>query len=371
MEVPQLGAGLHADRLHESRACVPVGRQRFRLPARAIQREHVLRPHSLAQRLIRDQRPQLAEDLSVATRGEVGVDRHLGRLQPQLLQSSYLGARERLVSHVGERTAAPQRQRRPRFSVRHAVGLHGRVDQPLELGRIDAIDREPELVATAAGQDFPDAPAQQLAQLGHIQLHHLGRRRRGPLAPQSLAELIGRDGLVDLQREHRQHGALLRRSERYRPAVKARLDRPEEMDVHIVRRETTLLPCARRINWPINRTFTGVSHRPERPFPLSRRPPCPHHPLHPTGRPSSACEARRRSRGRSLRGRPRGGGRTCTGSVSGRERQDRVHQRPRRHHRHLGHEPERRRSGQPDSRFAGRRRLPKLARRRAEDRVLQ
>ena len=333
MEVPQLGAGLHADRLHESRACVPVGRQRFRLPARAIQREHLLRPQSLAQRLIRDQRPELAEDLSVATRGEVGVDRHLGRLQPQLLQSSYLGARERLVSHVGERTAAPQRQRRPRFSVRHAVGLHGRVDQPLEPGRIDAIDREPELVAAAARQDLPDAPAQQLAQLGHVQLHHLGRRRRGPLAPQSLAELIGRDGLVDPQREHRQHGALLRRSERYRPAVKARLDRPEEMDVHIVRRETTLLPCTRRINRPIDRTFTGVSHRPERPFP--RCPGGRHaitHPLHPTGRArSSACEARRRSRGRSLRGRPRGGGRTGTGRVSGRERQDRVHQRPRRH----------------------------------------
>ena len=237
MQAAQLGAGLHADRLHERRACVPIGLQRLRLPARAIQREHLLRAQSLAQRLIRDQRPQLAENLPVATSGEVGVDRHLGRLQPQLLQPPDLGARERLIRHVGQRAAAPQRQRRPCFSVRRPVGLHRRGDQPLEPGRIDPIDREPELVAAAAGQDLRRAAAQQLAQLGHVELHHLGRRRRGPLAPQSLTQPIGRHGLVDLQREHRQHGALLRRTERYRPAVKARLDRPEKTDVHIGARD--------------------------------------------------------------------------------------------------------------------------------------
>ena len=80
MQLPQLGAGLHADRLHESRARVPIGRQRFRLPARAIQREHLLRPQSLAQRLIGDQRPELAEHLAVATRDQVGLDRQLSRL---------------------------------------------------------------------------------------------------------------------------------------------------------------------------------------------------------------------------------------------------------------------------------------------------
>ena len=126
--------------------------------------------------------------------------------------------------------------------------MHGRGDQPLEPGRIDAIDREPQLVAATAREDLPRAPAQQLAQLGHVELHHLGSRRRGPLAPQSLAEPIGRDGLVDLQRQHRQHRALLWRTERYRPAVKARLDRPEKTDVHVTRRETTLLACTRPIN---------------------------------------------------------------------------------------------------------------------------
>ena len=134
---------------------------------------------------------------------------------------------------------------------------------------------QPELVAATAREDLRHAPAQQLAQLGHVQLHHLGRRRRRALAPQSLTQPIGRHGLVDLQREHRQHGALLWRPERYRPAVKARLDRPEETNVHVRPSETTLLPRARRINPPIDRTYTGVGNRAERPHPASERPKCP------------------------------------------------------------------------------------------------
>jgi len=59
---------------------------------------------------------------------------------------------------------------------------------------------------------------------------------------------LSRDGLVDLQREHRQHRALLWRAERYLPAGKARLDRPEKTDVDVTRRETSLYGRARRIN---------------------------------------------------------------------------------------------------------------------------
>ena len=291
MQVAQLGAGLHADRLHERRACVPIGLQRLRLPARAIQREHLLRAQSLAQRLIGDQRPQLAEHLAVAARDQVGVDRQLGRLQPQLLQPPDLGARERLISHVGQRAAAPQRERRPCFSVRRPVGMLGRGDQPLEPDRIDTIDREPELVAATAREDLRRAPAQQLAQLGHVELHHLGRRRRRALAPQSLTQPIGRHGLVDLQREHRQHGALLWRTERYRPAVKARLDRPEETNVHVARLRNDPTPV---------HAADQSAHRPHiyrrRPpcrasVPRRhRRPPCPRSLAHPIGRArSSAC----------------------------------------------------------------------------------
>ena len=173
----------------------------------------------------------------MATRDQVGLDRQLSRLQPQILQPPDLGARERLVGYVGQRAAAPQRERRPCFAVRCPVGMLGRGDQPLEPGRIDAIDHEPQLVAATAREDLPRAPAQQPAQLRHIQLHHLGSRGRGVLAPQSLAEPIGRDGLVDLQRQHRQNRALLWRAEHYLPAVKARLDRPEKTDVHITRRQ--------------------------------------------------------------------------------------------------------------------------------------
>ena len=63
------------------------------------------------QRFRGQQRLELAEYLTVATRREVRADRSLGRLQAQVLQPPDLGGRERLVGDVAERIAAPQRER--------------------------------------------------------------------------------------------------------------------------------------------------------------------------------------------------------------------------------------------------------------------
>jgi hypothetical protein len=46
------------------------------------------------------------------------------------------------------------------------------------------------------------------------------------LSPEALGEAIGRDRAAELQREHRQHRALLGGAERDGPAVEARLDWP-------------------------------------------------------------------------------------------------------------------------------------------------
>ena len=59
----------------------------------------------------RDERVELADHLAMAAGREVGVDRQLGRAQPQLLEAADLGGGERLVGDVGERLAAPQRER--------------------------------------------------------------------------------------------------------------------------------------------------------------------------------------------------------------------------------------------------------------------
>lgn len=49
----------------------------------------------------------------MAAGGELGVDRQLRGRDPQLLEATDLGARERLVGDIRERLAAEQRERRP------------------------------------------------------------------------------------------------------------------------------------------------------------------------------------------------------------------------------------------------------------------
>jgi hypothetical protein len=51
-----------------------VGLERLRLPARAIERQHQLPAQPLAQRLLGDQRLQLADQLAVAAAGQIGLD---------------------------------------------------------------------------------------------------------------------------------------------------------------------------------------------------------------------------------------------------------------------------------------------------------
>jgi hypothetical protein len=107
---------------------------------------------------------------------EVVLDRVLERRQPQLLEPADLGARERLVSDVVERRAAPQFQR---------LARRARGDQALEPLGIDEVGPDAQLVSVAARDDLGAVCArrERLAQLRHIDLDQLARRRRRALAP--------------------------------------------------------------------------------------------------------------------------------------------------------------------------------------------
>ena len=63
--------------------------------------------------MLADEPPQLADELGVATGGEVGVDACLQRLEPLLLEARQRIPGEALPGEVGERFAAPQLERRP------------------------------------------------------------------------------------------------------------------------------------------------------------------------------------------------------------------------------------------------------------------
>ena len=132
---------------------------------------------ALAERLGGDERLELGDHLAVPALVEVVLDRELERRQPQLIEPADLGVRERLVGKIVERRAAPQPQR----LARRACG-----ERLLKALRIDRARADAQLVAVASRDDLRAVSArrERLAQLRHIDLDQLARRRGRPLAPQ-------------------------------------------------------------------------------------------------------------------------------------------------------------------------------------------
>ena len=96
--------------------------------------------------------------------------------------------------------------------------------------------------------------------MGDQLLDHLGRARRQLLAPQPLGQPVGRHHPPGLEREHRQHRALLARAERERPPADAHLDRPEQDELHATQCLAASLNGARRSGAPVtgSRLPTGA-----------------------------------------------------------------------------------------------------------------
>jgi hypothetical protein len=225
----QLRPRLRPDRLHERSAEVAVGLQRVRLAAGAIEGEHPLGVQALSQRLLGRGRIDLPDDLAVPAVREIGVHGQLDCPQAQLLQAADLAAGERLVRDVGQRRAAPQRQRLARHPAR---------DQLLEAVGVQATVSEAQLVPAPARDELPAvSPVRQgLAQLRDIQLDHLVGSGRWLLPPKALHEAVGRDGRAPVQRQQGQQGqqgARLARADGHRLAADADLHGSQDADLHL------------------------------------------------------------------------------------------------------------------------------------------
>ena len=217
LETTQLGSGLDADSLHQRRAGLPVGLKCLRLPAGAIQRQHPPPVQLLAQRMLGHQPVELTEHLLVKSSRQIGVDRLLGRAQAPLPQPTNLRGGERFFGDVGERLATPQRERLAGTRL---------FEQALEPDRVDLAAGQPQLVTAPTGHDNRTVALEQPAQVRDMLLDHLGCAWRRLIAPQALRQALRRDRMAHPQREHRQDGSLLTRTELDWPAVEARLDRP-------------------------------------------------------------------------------------------------------------------------------------------------
>jgi hypothetical protein len=129
-------ARLDPELLDERGARVAVGLERLGLAACSVEREHQLRAEGLPQRMRRDERLELADELRRAAPGEVGIDPLLLRGEPELLQPRGL---ERKVD-VGERRPAPEREGLAKKHGRALVlGAAGLRDQLLEAAEVELV----------------------------------------------------------------------------------------------------------------------------------------------------------------------------------------------------------------------------------------
>jgi hypothetical protein len=215
LQLAQLGARLETQLVDERPASVVVGRQRVRLAAGAVERQHQLTPQPFAERLLCHERLKLGDELAVASQREQRLDAVVDRGEPQLLQACDL----RIFCAVALHPPPPQSERllEPLGRSPWVAGGEQRApsgDEPLEAQRIEFVlfDRDP--VAALLPGDPPRTARDRLAQVGHVHLQRLPGPLRGPLAPHRVDETVDRHDRVRRQQQAAQKRALLRAAER-------------------------------------------------------------------------------------------------------------------------------------------------------------
>ena len=92
-------------------------------------------------RMLFDERLELGNERRMTPACEVGVDSGLDRRQAQLVETSDLGLRERLVGEVRERRPSPERERLAE-GARGTLGVSGYAPAAPPLRRDGRSDRE-------------------------------------------------------------------------------------------------------------------------------------------------------------------------------------------------------------------------------------
>ncbi len=230
LELAELGTGVDAELLDERLPRGSVGGERVGLTARAVERQHQLRPRPLSECLRLDECLELSDELGVPAESEIGLDPLLERDRAQLLQPGDLGLGERLVEEVRERRPAPERER----LAENALGRSGVTSlarrPPLlreagEAMNVHALGGELELVARRASRE--DGP-ERLAELRDVDLDRV-RRRFGRLAgPERLDQAVDGDDAAGVEGEHGEQRSRLRAAEGHVRPLPLRLDGAEE-----------------------------------------------------------------------------------------------------------------------------------------------
>ena len=188
-------------------------RQRIGVPSRSIESEHQLPDQALSQRVLAHELLELWHETRALAACEVGVDPLLDSEQTALFELLDRTRGDRLVLQVRQCRAAPDRERvaqdlrrLARVSARAELArlLYERLEAvEIELARLDTQQVPRRLADDALG-------AQQGPKARDVAVERSARRVGRTLAPDRFYQSVARDGLVGMQQQHRQHGALLR-----------------------------------------------------------------------------------------------------------------------------------------------------------------
>ncbi len=214
---------------------VLVAGERLCLPTGAIESEHQLRAEALSERLARDQRFELPDELGVPAERHFGLDPFLERRQAQLLEPGPLAPGERRGRELRERRPAPEPERLPQAVRRRLRPPFRQRRAPLGHETLEAVEVEvvgPELEYVAGRPCAQQSLRQHSAKLRHIPLNHLRRRRRNLLAPELVDQRLERERVVRVQEEQGEQRALSSSCERYRAAVLSCLKGSEDPELH-------------------------------------------------------------------------------------------------------------------------------------------
>jgi hypothetical protein len=173
------------------------------------------------------QRVELRDQDSMPAELELGPDALLDRCESELLEPRGLGVRPRFVGQIGQRRAAPQRERlSQRRGALRRVQRSGVREQPLETLRVDRGRRDCQDIARRLRAQ--DVPADQLPHLRDGVLERAERRRWRALAPQVVDQPVRGDHLAGADEQRCEQRTLLPPRQRNRVALAVpHLQRPQ------------------------------------------------------------------------------------------------------------------------------------------------
>ena len=177
LEILQPGGRVDPELLVEHAPERLIDVERFCVPTRPVEGEHLLRAQPLAQRMAGDQGLELPDDVRVIAEREIGLDPPLQRRRPLLLEARPLVAREGLRElRQGRATPEPEspsKQLGRGAGVSVGERLAPRRDEPLKPPEIELLVGDFEHVA--GRPRLQPGLGQRLPQLRDVDLHHLLR----------------------------------------------------------------------------------------------------------------------------------------------------------------------------------------------------